>query len=60
MMGERQAAGVCGALIQRARRAGRGASEFRHEHERGTAYLLMWVLGLPLGIILASAVGTGR
>jgi len=56
MMGERQAE-VCGALIQRARRDAIG---WQQEHERDTAYLLMWTLGLPLGIILASAAGTGR
>ena len=60
MMGERQAAGVCGAAIERARWARRGAIEFQRENERGTAYLLMWLLGLPLGIILALAPGSGR
>ena len=46
MMGERQAAGVCSAVIEGARRARSSAIEFRDENERGTAYLLMWVLGL--------------
>ena len=60
MMGERQAAGVCGAVIGRARRAGRDAIDFQRRNEGGTAYLLMWALGLPLGIILALAAGIGR
>jgi hypothetical protein len=60
MMSERRAAGVCGAVIERARWARRGAIEFQREHERGAAYLLTWMLGLPLGIIPALAPGIGR
>jgi hypothetical protein len=48
MIGERQAR-VCGARIGR---AGRDAIEFQRRNEVGTAYLLMWTLGLPLGMIL--------
>ena len=52
MMSGWQAAGVCGALIGRARRARRDAIAFQRRNEGGAAYLLMWVLGLPLGMIL--------
>ena len=52
MIGERRAAAVRGAVIGRARRARRGAIEFQRRNEGGTAYLLMWALGLPLGMIL--------
>ena len=52
MMREWQAARVCGALIERAQRARRDTIGFQRRNEGGTAYLLMWVLGLPLGMIL--------
>ena len=52
MMSDWQAAGVCGALIERTQRARRDAIAFQHRNEGGTAYLQMWVLGLPLGMIL--------
>ena len=52
MMRDWPAAGVCGALIERAQRARRDAIAFQRRKEGGTAYLQMWVLGLPLGMIL--------
>jgi hypothetical protein len=52
MMSEWRAAGVRGALLERARRARRDAIAFQRRDEGGTAYLLMWVLGLPPGMIL--------
>ena len=52
MMREWQAAGVCGALIERVQRARQDAIAFQRRNEGRAAYLLMWVLGLPLGMLL--------